>query len=192
MSIALVGLFISSIFNFTTEENSLDKASALIAHEFYVCVVELDYKPKSEKVELAVRFFLDDLQEALSMERMNPYRVDSKSDDEFEKDLMQYIKNHLEIKLGNKALTKELNDIDYIDFELLGKEVNEEELWVYLEAGFSGTASHVGFYCDLLTEVYSSQQNHVLFRTGTFSKRWTFHKGYLEDQVKFELIEESD
>lgn len=145
-----------------------------VAHDFYICLLELDVKKHEEKgmasLELAVRFFTDDVEMALSMQQRSPFSIDKASQQQLSDALSNYLHAHFELFLGTDP-----GRLSRVEFSCLGFEKEHHEMWTFFEAEHPA-GPYLSIYCDLLTEAFPTQENIVLLRAGDFAKRWTLHK----------------
>lgn len=95
-----------------------------IKHSFYISVIDIKHDAKSHNLNISVKLFTNDIENALkktttkSIDVLNP-----KNKSEMEIELMNYFKQRLSIDVNLKP-TK-------IDF--IGYEKEEDAIWVYLE-----------------------------------------------------------
>ncbi len=96
-----------------------------IKHPFYISVVDIKHNIKEQKLNISVKLFTNDIEDALkktthkSIDLLNP---NNKSDMEHE--LFNYIQKHLSIIVNQKNIV--LNFIGY--------EKEDEAIWIYLES----------------------------------------------------------
>ena len=110
---SFLGLLLILAFSFNT-----------FKHPFYITVVDIKHDTKQQSLNISVKLFTNDIEEALkkttskSIDLLNP-----KNKAEMEIELMNYIKKRLTVTLNNKATS--------IDF--IGYEKEEDAIWAYLE-----------------------------------------------------------
>lgn len=111
------GLFLLAIIIVFSSFNS-------IKHPFYISVIDIKHDAKSHNLNISVKLFTNDIENALkkttakSIDVLNP-----KNKQEMEIELMNYIKQRFSIDVNLKP-TK-------LDF--IGYEKEEDAIWVYLE-----------------------------------------------------------
>ena len=95
-----------------------------LKHPFYISVVDIKHDAKQQSLNISVKLFTNDIEEALkkttskSIDLLNP-----KNKAEMETELMNYIKKRLSITINSK-----LTILDFIGYER-----EEDAIWAYLE-----------------------------------------------------------
>lgn len=99
-----------------------------IKHPFYISVVEIKHDAKSQNLNISVKLFTNDIENALkktsrpgvtkTIDLLNP-----KNKSEMETELMNYIKQRFSITINLKP-----TNLDFI-----GYEKEEDAIWIYLE-----------------------------------------------------------
>ena len=95
-----------------------------LKHPFYVSVIDLKYNTEQKTVQISVRLFTNDLEDALT--KLNTKTIDlinPKSAADSDSLLLNYIKQRLSITLNAKP-----QGLKYIGYER-----EEESIWAYLE-----------------------------------------------------------
>jgi hypothetical protein len=135
------GLFILLAFGFHS-----------LKHPFYISVVDIKHDAKQQSLNISVKLFTNDIEEALkkttskSIDLLNP-----KNKAEMETELMTYIKKRLSISLNNKA-----TNIDFI-----GYEKEEDAIWAYLEIKKVGLPKNIKIDTKLLYDFLPQQSNII-------------------------------
>jgi hypothetical protein len=94
------------------------------SHPYYLSVTNIKYNDKNKSLEVAIKMFTSDLENALkrttkkSIDIINP-----KDKKEVEKILIDYVNKRLHIKLNGKDQT----------LKLIGYEKEDDSVWTYLE-----------------------------------------------------------
>ena len=138
---SFLGLFLILAFGFHS-----------VKHPFYLTVVDIKHDAKQQSLNISVKLFTNDIEEALkktttkSIDLLNP-----KNKAEMEIELMNYIKKRLSISLNNKVST--------IDF--IGYEKEEDAIWVYLEIKKIVTPKNIKIDTKLLFDFLPQQTNIV-------------------------------
>ncbi len=95
------------------------------AHPFYVSICEINYNTTSKSLEISLRIFTDDLENALQDWGAGKlYLGEVNEIEKADSVLEDYIFKVLSIELDQKKT----------NLEFLGKEVEQELTWIYLEA----------------------------------------------------------
>lgn len=93
-------------------------------HPFYISVIDIKQDIKQPNLNISVRLFTNDLEDALRKITMGPIDVlNPKNKVETDSIMFSYIKNRLTFQVNGKS--QRLNFIGY--------EKEEESVWVYLE-----------------------------------------------------------
>ena len=146
------------------------------SHPFYVCICEIDYKSENKSLEISLRIFTDDLENTLQdWGSKKPYLGESNEIDEADSFLKKYILQVLNIEIDDK---KQM--LNY-----LGKEVEQELTWIYLEANNIPDFDKITISNRLLLQSFPSQTNlvHVNHRQKTKSLLLT--KNNPSDELKW-------
>ena len=94
-------------------------------HPFYLSVTNIKYNAHSKRLEMAVKLFTGDLEDALV--KLNGKKIDlinGKNTEEIKKMISSYIKPRLIVKTEGRE----------IEFSILGYEREEEATWIYFES----------------------------------------------------------
>jgi hypothetical protein len=123
-----------------------------IFHPFYVSVTEIDHNQKTKTVQVSVRVFFDDFENALDKRYKTSINI-LKPKDRKQVDglISDYIKNHLQIKANNKSLT----------LKYLGYQIEEDAAWCYFESEKIETIEKLEIQNDILFEQHDSQINMI-------------------------------
>lgn len=122
-----------------------------VRHPLYVSVTEMNYNATDKSVEISCKLFTDDFEKTLT----NIYhtKVDltaPANKSEADKMVKEYIKNHLQLKLDNKAVT----------LEFVGFEKENDAVWSYFEVTNTATApKRIDVVNTILYEAYDKQMN---------------------------------
>jgi len=123
-----------------------------IKHPFYVSVVELHYKQKEQTLQVSVKLFSNDLEDAL--QRTSKKNIDllhPKDQTEIDSILLHYISKRLAIQVNSK--TQVLN--------FIGFEKEEEAVWTYLEIKKCALPKKLNVNTTLLYDYLPQQINIV-------------------------------
>ena len=148
----------------------------LLLHPFYVSITEIEYNPASQSLEIAMKIFVDDLNTA--METHLPERIwlgDSQENTQANLLLQQYLLNRVQIKVNETPVT----------FQWIGREIEEDACWVYLEVPKIPTLNSLEISHRLLMEVFPGQSNIVHIRKDKEVKSLTLRKEKSTGQVVF-------
>lgn len=125
-----------------------------MAHPFHISLTEINWNPKSEKLEISQKIFWDDLEIALNnfhkgtvdfLNPENPARL--------EKQVEAYLLTKNEIWISGKP----------IKLTLLGYEIDEDAAWFYMESEAVSRPSTLKVKNSALIEEFPDQKNVVQF-----------------------------
>jgi hypothetical protein len=135
--------------------------SAWLMHEFYVSITEVRYNPGSERFEVSMRFFPDDLDRAL-LDRSG---------------IHTHLATELEPELADSLLmvylledfALEVNGEDLL-LNYLGKESESNAIWCYLESSRIAAPGTISVLNMILTEYFPDQVNIIQVYHGKWNK----------------------
>jgi hypothetical protein len=132
-----------------------------LMHKFYVSLTEVRYNPATERIEVSMRIFPDDLDRALLQKtgihtqlatELEPPGADSI--------LMDYLLESFYIVVNGEAAP----------LHYLGKEQEADAIWCYLESEKIAQPVTLKVYQKLLTERFDEQVNIVQVYQGKWNK----------------------
>jgi len=150
--------------------------SAWLMHEFYVSITEVRYNTNTERFEVSMRIFPDDLDRAL-LERTGIHtqlatELEHKKADSL---LMVYILEDFSLEVNGKHL--ELN--------YLGKEPESNAIWCYLESSQISDPEALTFRSVLLTEYFPDQVNIIQVYHGKWNKGLMLDRNQISGSLLF-------
>ncbi len=119
-------------------------------HKYHTSFTRIDYNPEENLLEVSVRVFAHDLIPALEK------RQKKKVDLELTKDIDKIIENYLAEKLVLKTKSGETKK-----FKWLGKELETDVIYLYVELPFEGELDEAELKNTLFFEKFSEQVNLV-------------------------------
>ena len=123
-----------------------------VKHPFFVSVIDINYKLKERALQLSVKLFTNDLEDALrktskkKIDILNP--IDKAETDSV---LFNYITKRLNINVNSKKQT----------LHFIGYEKEEEAIWTYLEIKNSSQPKKINIDTKLLYDFLPQQINIV-------------------------------
>ena len=136
-------IFILSLFFFTVTSFKMFK------HPFYISVTEIRMDSGKKEMSISCKLFIDDLQQALN--HLFHVKVNLQKQDSLTNRLLSsYVKSHLKIKLGQQ----------WVQYNLIGFELEEEACWCYFEAKQDAN-NQVTIENTLLYDLIEAQSNFV-------------------------------
>ncbi|TDQ08757.1 DUF6702 family protein [Pedobacter metabolipauper] len=121
-------------------------------HPFYVSVTEIEQNQKTKVVQVSVRVFFDDFENALDKNykvRVNILKPSNRK--QADGLIADYVKNHLKIKANNKSLV----------LKYVGYEIEEDAAWCYFETEATDVIQRLAIENTILLEQHSSQINMI-------------------------------
>lgn len=131
---------------------SLLAAMFSFLHPFHVSVTEIQYQEKEESLQITHRIFLDDLELGLrnyGYEDADLYGLEDEG--LFEEYLTNYLGSNFKLKINGKLLK----------MKYVGKEIEEDAIWCYMEVNGVKKVDDVEVGHTLLLEIYEDQSNLV-------------------------------
>jgi hypothetical protein len=135
--------------------------SGWLPHKFYLSLTELRYNTHSERFEISMRIFPDDLDRAL-LERSG---IQTQLASELEHERADsLLKTYLLESFSIQA------DGHVIALTYLGKEPESDAIWCYLESAPVSVPQGLSIRHELLTEIFPEQVNIVQVYIDTWNK----------------------
>ena len=128
------------------------------AHPLYISVTEMEYNATEKTLEIACKVFTDDFEKGLA--KANEAKVDMYNPKDkalLEKQIADYIRKHLLIKVDGKPLT-----LEYVGYEL-----EEQSTWSYHQVSkLTAPPKKVEVHSSIFYELYDKQINIVHMSSG--------------------------
>jgi hypothetical protein len=123
-----------------------------IAHKFHVSVAALEFNPKLQTVEIVLRVYADDLENALSQHASRPVKLDPAKSREAGAAVMAYLRDQLTLK---NAAGKPVR------LTWVGLEAQVDMFWLYVEGKLSGGLTGAQLKNRVFCELFEDQVNIV-------------------------------
>jgi hypothetical protein len=146
-------------------------------HPFYFSVAEMRYDGDDQALEISVKMFTDDLEEALATRYQQKLKLgltDQHPDAEVY--LALYLREQLNLRQGNENLTQ----------QFLGQEQEEDVTWCYLSVPLSTPPVQLWIRNALLVDQFEGQRNLVHVRVGDRTESMLLQRGKLSQEVSFQ------
>ncbi len=147
------------------------------AHPLYVTVTEINYNAGDKNLEISVKIFTDDFENALTT--LNHSKVDlttPKDKAVADKQVYDYIKGNLQLKLDGKP----------VSLEFVGFEKETDAVWSYLQVSNTAKAPKtIDIHNSLLHESYDKQIN--LMHVSVGGTRKSTRLNYPDKDVKIQF-----
>ncbi len=128
---------------------------AVLLHPFHISVTEINHNEANESLEISIKMFSDDLEDALNKrfgKRLNLGLEDQHPDTEVY--LALYLADELGLSQGGQDLT-----VDYV-----ATESNIETTWCYLEVSGVQSLNQLSIRNEIMFESFDDQKNMVHVR----------------------------
>lgn len=126
--------------------------SAFTFHKFYVGVFQVDYFKEKKAVHITARLFIDDLEKALHKKHNKHFYITTKDEiADANSYIAKYLEEKIKIKINNKIQT----------IQFLTKEQEENIVICYLKINFKNNIKDLEITNNVLSDVFSEQQNLV-------------------------------
>lgn len=132
-------------------------AVATNAHPFYVSICQVDFNKENQSLEISVKIFANDL--LVALEKTGATKIflgETKENPETDKFIFNYLKSELKFKVNGKN----------VNYSFVGKEMETDVVWSYLEINGISELNEIEVECDLLTEEFNSQSNIIQINNG--------------------------
>lgn len=150
--------------------------SSFSLHKFYVGVFQIDYVKEKKAIQITTRLFIDDLEKALHKKYKKHFYITTKDE---VSDANVYIEQYLEEKLKIKVN----NRIQKMTF--LAKEQEDNIVICYLKIDFKEKLKELDITNNVLTDVFSEQQNLVHLNINSNKKTLLYTNTNNNQKVKY-------
>jgi hypothetical protein len=145
-------------------------------HAFHTSLTEIQYNPREKALEITIRLFTDDLENALTKINNGQKVMIGGKNDNSDAVLSKYIQQHFAII----SPQKQKKTINY-----LGKEIEGDATWVYVEIPDGQVVKDHILYNDLMQEMFDDQTNLVNFFYGGNKKTFLFNSKVKSAAIEF-------
>ena len=143
-------------------------------HKFYVSLTEVRFNSESDRIEVSIRIFPDDLDRALFLsEGIHTQLAPELKLTEADSLLKMYLLDHFTLEVNGER----------IELEYLGKEPEADAIWCYLESEKIGEPSEYLVYNSILTYTFEDQVNIVQVYQGNWNKGLMLSRNKPSDQL---------
>ena len=147
-----------------------------VLHEFYVSLTEVRYNSDSERMEVSIRVFPDDLDRALLQKHGIFAQLSTELEaPEADSLLGRYLGRHFSLEINGKPLK----------LEYLGKEAEADAIWCYLESEPLSEPLNYQIFSSILLESFEDQVNIVQVYQGDWNKGLMLNRDQQSGQLRF-------
>lgn len=141
-----------------------------VSHPFYLSVTEIDYNTDNQSLEVSIKLFTDNLNQAVKQQKSNLH-----ASEDADVELQRYLKEKLSVVVNGKP----------VEFEFLGKEEMPDVTWCYLEGKNIPAIKTIKVKNLMLLEVFDSQKNIVHLDIAGRKKSLLLQRGKVEEEAAF-------
>lgn len=146
-----------------------------VKHPYHVGSVEINYNLKSKTFEITGRFFLDDLENALSKKYGKPFHFnDPKYKNQLNEALKNYCAEYFRLKSNNQ----------FVKANFVGYEEDQESVNIYMESESVENPKKVEAAVSFMYNLFDDQINiiHIIVNGDRKSEKLTYPNRYLYQQ----------
>lgn len=136
------------------------------AHKFHASLTQIEVNSTAKTVEVAIRVFADDLEEALTRRSGHRVRLETASD--FDELALAYVASTLKLVAP---------DGEPLTLRWIGKEASVDVVWLYVEAPMSSNLDGSVLENTLFFDLFEDQVNTVNLKDGKRRATLTFSTG---------------
>ncbi len=146
------------------------------AHPFYVSICKVDFNKENHSLEISVKIFADDLLKALKEKGATKLFIgEEKENPKTDQLIFEYLKSNLKFKVNGET----------VDYSFIGKEMETDVVWSYLEIEGVSTLNKIEVECSVLTEIFDSQSNIIQINNGDGIRNLLLTKHKTVDSITF-------
>jgi hypothetical protein len=147
-----------------------------LRHPYYMSICEVDHNAQSKTLEITFKIFTDDLEEALEAQGAGKLRLGTAEEGKnADRHIFSYLKKNVAFIIkGDSAI-----------FAYVGKEVEGEVTWCYVEAKNVAHINQIEVVNRLLLERHEEQVNIVHVKADGKRKSLLLHKGKISGTLEF-------
>jgi hypothetical protein len=151
--------------------------SAFSLHKYYVSVSESEYNESKRRIEVSLKVFSDDFENALDKELGKPVYLGGKN--EYEK-IDSLINSYLSTRFYFEVNKVKLQN------HFIGSEIEGDATWLYFYTDTIASLPNIIFvYNNVLTELFEEQRNVVQVKVGSKIKSSLFTKSKAGKEFEF-------
>lgn len=145
-----------------------------LLHKFYVSLTEIRYNPGSERLEVSMRIFPDDLDRALEQNfGISTHLATELESNEADSLLQVYLGFHFALEVDGVPVI----------LKYLGKEPEADAIWCYMESEAINNFGSIQIRSSLLTEEFEDQVNIIQVYAGKWNKGLLLTREQTSDQL---------
>jgi hypothetical protein len=147
-----------------------------LPHDFHVSVTQIHYNVQTQALEISVKIFADDLERSVQALGGGDLRLgDPREASDADAIIQGYLRNRLSVKIDDLAMP----------YSWVGKEVEIDALWCYLEIKNILHLTSLEITNRILTEIFEDQANVVHIEANGLKKSLFLSKSMLSERISF-------
>jgi len=146
------------------------------AHPFYVSLFQVDFNQETKALQISVKIFANDLLVGLEKEGEKEINLgEANENPETDKFIYQYLQAHLSFKANGMSA----------NYSFIGKEIEKDVVWSYLEIDNINSLKNIDVQCDLLVDEFDGQSNIIQVNNKGVIKNLLLNKNKTAGTLKF-------
>lgn len=135
--------------------------TSFVLHKYYVSICEIVYNSDSKQLELSLKVFNDDWQNALEKRLGKPVNLGSPNEyDNVDSLEFSYLQDNIKILVDDRE----------VHLKYLGSEIDGESTWIYMFVESVDEINSIEVQYKILTEVFEEQRNVLQLKVGEKNK----------------------
>lgn len=153
---------------------------AFASHEFYVSICDIEHNTESNTLEITLKVFTDDFEKAVfQTSNQNLHLGSSKEHTDADALIEAYLQENLLIQINQRGNPSQPS------LRYIGKEVEVNEMWCYLEIANVTELKSIEIQNFLLTTAFPKQNNIVNIRANNRLESLLMSKNRTKDNVVY-------
>jgi hypothetical protein len=146
------------------------------SHPYYMSICDVEHNAQARTLEIAFKIFTEDLEEALTAQGAKKLHLGTADEDtNAGRYIFAYLKKNVTFVVEGDTAT----------FDFVGKEVEMEVTWCYVEAKNVAAVNKIEVVNRLLIERHEEQVNIVHVKAGKTRKSLLLHKSKISGTLTF-------
>lgn len=121
-----------------------------VVHDFHTSLTEINFNPKTKSLEMTIRVFTDDLEQALTESNGNSSVRIKPTDFSTDPLIVKYLRKHVAFVSPEKNV---------LPYDYLGKEIELDATWLYVEVPAAANLQGYTIFNSVMTELFEDQTN---------------------------------
>lgn len=137
-------------------------------HDFYVSLADIEYNEQSAALEMSLKVFTDDLEDAIQLANNVELHLDTQKEHVDADSLIDlYLAKQVQFELDDQPL----------EIEFLGKEYEADATWLYIEVPCQKPNTSLSVRNYVFMELFDDQRNIVHLKMLGQKESFILHKG---------------